>query len=99
MLLAGTGEHDLTKLLVIPDGDDHEIGRVRHLGRSLGIGSTDIARLRQLLVVDVTGNHLVTVLDEMPHHREAHAPYAHDSHSRFLTVHSVLCRSASVCWD
>ena len=92
-------EHDLTKLLVIPDGDDHEIGPARHLGRRLDRDSADIARLSELFVVDIAGGHLITVFDEMLHHREAHAPYTHDPHSRFLTVHSVLCRSASVCWD
>src|SRR5262249_57486053 len=65
--------------------------RTRPFGRSLDRGSADIARLRELLVVDVAGGHLVPLLDEMLQHREAHSPYAYDANSRFLPVHFVLC--------
>src|SRR5262249_23125313 len=56
----------------------------RDLGRSVGGGGAGIARLGQLFVVDITGGHLVAVLDEMLEHRKPHAPDAHDADALLL---------------
>jgi len=79
-------EHDLIDFVVIADADDHEIGRVRDLGRRLGGGGAGIARLGQLLIVDVTSGHLIAVLDEMLEHRKSHAADADDAHALLLSV-------------
>src|SRR5262249_40651898 len=82
-------KHDLVDFIVIADGDDHEIRRARDFGWGLGRGGPGITRLGQLLLVDVTGGHLVAVLDEVLEHRKPHAADAHDANACFfLPVHS-----------
>jgi hypothetical protein len=74
-------QYDLVDFIVIANGDDHEIRRARDFGWGLGRGGAGITRLGQLLLIDVTGGHLVAVLDEVLEHRKPHAADAHDTYA------------------
>jgi len=84
-------EHDLVDLLVIADADDDEIGGARDLGRGLDRPGARLARLGQLLVVDVAGGHGVAVLDQVLEHGEPHASDPHDADALLRCIcHSFL---------
>ena len=74
-------EHHLVHLVVVADADDHEIGGARHLGGRLRRRGAGVARLGELLLVDVAGRHRMAVLDQMLEHGQPHPPDADDTNS------------------